>query len=135
MIAEYPQRDALLGVIIDNKGSDFYYTVGTYPAIKISGEIILVNEGIEIITPDNARDFAQSLISDDQHQKLIETKNLDFSFQFQDSRFRGNVSFQNGCYMTVLRLLSQNIPSIKDLNLPLIYQDITKTGQGLILVT
>ncbi len=37
--------------------------------------------------------------------------------------------------MTVLRLLSQNIPSIQELNLPLIYQDITKTGQGLILVT
>ncbi len=135
MITDYPQRDALLGVIIDNKGSDFYYTVGTYPAIKISGEIILVNEGIEVITPVTARDFAQSLITNEQHEKLLATKNLDFSFQFQDSRFRGNVSFQNGYYMTVLRLLSQNIPSIQELNLPLIYQDITKTGQGLILVT
>ena len=135
MIIEYPQRDALLGVIIDNKWSDFYYTVGTYPAIKISGEIIFVDEGIDIITPVAARDFAQSLITTDQHEKLLETKNLDFSFQFQDSRFRGNVSFQNGYYMTVLRLLSQNIPSIIDLNLPIIYQDITKTGQGLILVT
>ncbi|PJC57044.1 type IV pili twitching motility protein PilT [Candidatus Gracilibacteria bacterium CG_4_9_14_0_2_um_filter_38_7] len=82
-----------------------------------------------------AKDFAQSLITNDQHEKLLETKNLDFSFQFQDSRFRGNISFQNGYYMTVLRLLSQNIPSVKDLHLPLIYQDITKTGQGLILVT
>lgn len=129
MISDYPERDGLLGVIIDNKGSDFYYTVGTYPAIKISGEIILVNEDVEIITPVAARDFAQSLITEDQHNKLLEMKNLDFSFQFQDSRFRGNISFQNGCYMTVLRLLSQNIPSVKDLNLPIIYQDITKTGQ------
>lgn len=129
MITEYPERDALLGVIIDNKGSDFYYTVGTYPAIKISGEIILVNEGIDIITPVNARDLAQSLITNEQHEKLLTTKNLDFSFQFQDSRFRGNISFQNGYYMTVLRLLSQNIPSIEDLHLPLIYKDITKTGQ------
>lgn len=135
MIPEYPQRDALLGVVIDNKGSDFYYTVGTYPAIKISGEIILVNEGIEIITPVASRDFAQSLITEDQHEKLLNEKNLDFSFQFQNSRFRGNISFQSGYYMTVLRLLSQNIPSIQDLHLPLIYQDITKTGQGLILVT
>lgn len=135
MIPEYPGRDALLGVIIDNNGSDFYYTVGTYPAIKISGEIILINEGIEIISPDFAKYFAQSLITEEQHEKLLKTKNLDFSFQFQDSRFRGNISFQNGYYMTVLRLLSQKIPSIKDLNLPLIYQDITTTGQGLILVT
>jgi twitching motility protein PilU len=116
-------------VVIDNKGSDFYYTVGTYPAIKISGEIVLIDEGIEIITPTDAADFAKSLISNEQHLKLLETKNLDFSMQFLDSRFRGNISFQSGCYMTVLRLLSQNIPSIKDLNLPIIYQDITKTGQ------
>ena len=37
--------------------------------------------------------------------------------------------------MIVLRLLSQMIPSIKDLNLPFIYQEITKAGQGLVLVT
>lgn len=96
---------------------------------------MLINEGIEIITPTAAKDFAQSLITPQQHEKLVESKNLDFSFQFQNSRFRGNISFQNGYYMTVLRLLSQTIPSIKDLNLPLIYQDITKTGQGLVLVT
>jgi hypothetical protein len=27
-------------------------------------------------------EFAQSLITEEQHQKLVETKNLDFSFSF-----------------------------------------------------
>ncbi len=37
--------------------------------------------------------------------------------------------------MIVLRLLSQNIPALKDLNLPFIYEEITRVGQGLVLVT
>lgn len=135
VIKEYAPRDALLWVVIDNVGSDFYYTVGAYPAIKISGEIVSINDGIEIVSADDAKNFALSLINEEQHKKLLATKNLDFSFLFQDARFRGNISFQNNYYMVVLRLLSQKIPSIQDLNLPLIYQDITKTGQWLVLVT
>ena len=84
----HPQRDALLNVMIDNRGSDFYYTVGTYPGIKISGEIVMIDDGIEIITPYDAEMFAKGLITHEQHEALLKTKNLDFSFQFQSSRFR-----------------------------------------------
>lgn len=126
MLKDYPIRDALLGVIIDNKGSDFYYTVNTFPAVKISGEIVLINEGMEKITHQDADNFAKSLITEEQWEKLHRTKNLDFSFMFQSARFRGNISFQTGHTMTVLRLLSEKIPSIQDLNLPFIYKDVTR---------
>jgi hypothetical protein len=33
-------------------------------------------------------EFAESIISEDQHLRLLETKNLDFSFTFSDRRFR-----------------------------------------------
>jgi Tfp pilus assembly pilus retraction ATPase PilT len=135
LIPDYGLRDALLGVITDNKGSDFYYTVGTYPAVKISGEIILIDEEMAIITPEDTEKFAKSLITEEQHEQLLETKNLDFSFMFQEFRFRGNISFQMGYYMIVLRLLSQHIPTLQDLKLPFIYEEITRVGQGLVLVT
>ena len=135
MIKDYSVRDALLWVVIENKWSDFYYTVGTYPAIKISGEIVSINEWIEKVTSEDTKNFAKSLITAEQHEKLLETKNLDFSFLFQGSRFRWNISFQMNYYMVVLRLLSDKIPSIEDLNLPFIYTDITKKWQWLVLVT
>jgi twitching motility protein PilT len=135
MIPDYGPRDALLGVVGDNKWSDFYYTVGTYPAVKISGEIIRIDEEMTPITPEEAMQFAQSLISEEQHDQLLQIKNLDFSFKFNDFRFRWNVSFQMWYYMVVLRLLSQNIPTLKDLRLPFIYEEITRVGQGLVLVT
>lgn len=90
---------------------------------------------MEPITPQDSENFAKSLINESQHQKLLQTKNLDFSFSYQDSRFRGNISFQMGSYMVILRLLSSDMPTIRGLGLPRVYEDILKVGQGLILVT
>lgn len=135
ILPNFPMRDSLLRVMIDNKGSDFYYTVWTYPWIKVSGEIVMINEWIEILTPEDTTNFAKSIITQEQWDKLHKEQNLDFSFAFQDSRFRWNISFQMWHIMVVLRLLSEKIPSITDLNLPIIYKEITKLWQWLVLVT
>ncbi|MDR1944626.1 MAG: hypothetical protein LBQ59_00640 [Candidatus Peribacteria bacterium] len=60
-------------------------------------------------------EFAQSLITEEQHDTLIKIKNLDFSFSFANRRFRANVSFQLSNYMVVLRLLTSDIPNIDKL--------------------
>jgi Tfp pilus assembly pilus retraction ATPase PilT len=65
-------------------------------------------------------------MNEEQHDILIKSKNLDFSFTFSNRRFRVNISFQLSNYMIVLRLLTADIPSIEKLNLPTIYKDITK---------
>lgn len=135
MIPNFPMRDSLLRVMIDNKWSDFYYTVWTYPWIKVSWEIVMINEWIEKLTPEDTENFAKSIITKEQRDSLFKDQNLDFSFAFQDSRFRWNISFQMWHVMVVLRLLSDKIPSITDLNLPTIYKEITKLWQWLILVT
>ncbi|MDP2091116.1 MAG: PilT/PilU family type 4a pilus ATPase [Candidatus Gracilibacteria bacterium] len=135
IIEDHIIKDQLLQVMIDNEGSDMYITVGTYPAIKIGGEIIKIDDGLDIFTPKDSMDFALSLITDVQHTRLLQEKNLDFSFFHGDRRFRCNVSFQMTHYMVVLRLLTADIPDIEDLGLPDIYKEVTKLGQGLILVT
>jgi twitching motility protein PilT len=135
ILKDYPVRDQLLWVIIDNRWSDFYYTVWAYPAIKISWDIVKINEWIEKITPEDTENFAKSLITQEQLDRLNKTKNLDFSFLFRWFRFRWNISFQTWFFMIVLRLLSNKIPTLTDLNLPLIFKEITKLWQWLILVT
>ncbi len=132
---EHPIKDQLLQVIIDNEWSDMYLTVGTYPWIKIGWEILRIDEGIEKFTWKDTMEFAQSIITEEQHERLVKTQNLDFSFSHGNRRFRWNVSFQMWNYMVVLRLLTGKIPSIKALNLPDIFKDVCKVWQGLILVT
>jgi Tfp pilus assembly pilus retraction ATPase PilT len=41
-----------------------------------------IDEGIEKFTPEDTMKFAESVITEEQHDRLMETKNLDFSFSF-----------------------------------------------------
>lgn len=132
---EHKIKDMLLQVMIDNEWSDMYITVWSHPAIKIWWEILRINEWIEILTETNTLEFAESLITEKQHEDLIRDKNLDFAFSFNSRRFRWNISFQSRKYMVVLRLLSSNIPSLDNLWLTDIYKEMTKLWQWLILVT
>ena len=132
---DYILKDQLLQVMIDNEGSDMYITVKTYPAIKIWGDIVRIDEWIKKLEWKDTFEFTQSLITEDQHDILIKNKNLDFSFSFADRRFRCNISFQMSNYMIVFRLLTSEIPNIDNLWLTDIYKDVTKLWQWLILVT
>lgn len=128
-------KDQLLQVMIDNEWSDMYITVWTYPAVKIGWDILRIDDWIEKLTWKDTLEFAQSLITEEQHDALVKNKNLDFSFSFADRRFRCNISFQTSNYMIVLRLLTSHIPDINELWLTDIYKDVTKLWQGLVLVT
>jgi twitching motility protein PilT len=132
---EHIIRDQLLQVMIDSEGTDMYITVWTYPAIKIWWEIIKLDDGLKIFEWKDTFEFAQSIITEEQHDTLIKSKNLDFSFSFSNRRFRVNVSFQLSNYMVVLRLLTSDIPNIDKLWLSDTYKEVTKKWQGLILVT
>ena len=132
---DYILKDQLLQVMIDNEWSDMYITVGTYPGVKIGWEVVLIDDGLEKLTPKDTQEFAESIISERQQENLLKTKNLDFSFEYGNRRFRCNVSFQMGYYMIVFRLLTADVPDISDLWLPDVYKDVTKLGQWLILVT
>jgi len=132
---EHKIKDMLLQVMIDNEWSDMYITVWTYPAIKIWWEIIKINEWVEIFEWKETMEFAQSIITEEQHDILVKNKNLDFAFTFSKRRLRVNISFQLWNYMVVLRLLNSKIPAIEDLHLPDIYKEVTKIWQWLILVT
>lgn len=135
IITDHIIKDQLLQVMIDNEWSDMYITVWTYPAIKIWWEIVKIDDWIEVFTSKDTMDFAHSLINERQLERLLNDKNLDFSFFHWERRFRCNISFQMGYYMVVLRLLTADIPDIEDLWLPDIYKEVTKLWQWLILVT
>lgn len=135
IIEDHLIKDQLLQVMIDNEWSDMYITVWTYPAIKIGWEIIYIDDGIDKFTVEDAKMFAESIMTETHYKILKETKNLDYSFSHSWRRFRCNISYQMWNIMTVLRLLTWDIPDINELWLPDIYKDVTKLGQWIILVT
>lgn len=135
ILQDYMMRDQLIQVMIDSEWSDMYITVGAFPAIKIGWQIVSVDDGIDRLTPDDTKTFAESLMTPAQQKTLLATQNLDFAFSFAKRRLRCNISFQMGNYMIVLRLLNSYIPNIEELGLTDVYKEVTKLGQGLVIVT
>ena len=131
----YMMKDQLLQVLIDNEGSDMYITVWAYPAIKIGGEIVKIDDGVDVFTSNDTKEFTESIVTQEQFDMLEKNKNLDFSFTFYGRRFRCNISFQLGNYMLVFRLLTSKVPNIDNINLTDVYKDVVKKWQWLILVT
>jgi len=132
---DHELRNQLLQLISDNEWSDLFITVWNYPIIKVAWELTPIDQWIEKLTWRDTMEFAQSVLTEKQHDELIKKRNLDFAFSFWERRFRWNASFQMWNYMLVFRLLSWKILSINDLNLPDVYAEVTKRWQWLILVT
>ncbi|MBU1088572.1 PilT/PilU family type 4a pilus ATPase [Patescibacteria group bacterium] len=124
----------LLTLAINNKASDLHLSSDVLPKIRLDGKLVDVTNFSEAdmkFMPE----MILSLLSELQKKKLEETKELDFSLDVSESRFRVNVYFQKGMLAVALRIISSEIPSLESLNLPDICRSFCGVKQGFILVT
>jgi len=122
-------------IAIDKKASDVHLLTDSSPLLRVDGELILLEDK----KPINAKEMEQiigSLISNEDKEIFLKTKDLDFSYAHNDkSRFRVNIHFEKGNMGLVARLINDRIPSLNDIALPAAVNAILKLKQGLILVT
>ena len=125
----------LLEYTISKKASDLHLLFGVPPMIRVNGILFPVT-GEEVLTPEATSQLVLSLVSEEQKEILLINKEIDFSFDFQgQARFRVNAYYQKGHLAAALRLLSNQIPKIDELNLPEICHTFAQLRQGFILVT
>jgi len=125
----------LLEYTVNKKASDLHLLVGVPPMIRVNGVLNPVT-GKEILTPEEISHLVLSLVNEEQKEILSINKELDFSFNFENQvRFRVNAYYQKGSLAAALRLISNKIPKIDELNLPEICHSFTQLRQGFILVT
>ena len=90
------------------------------------------------LTPFQTETLALNLINGSRRltKDLLKTGSCDQSYSLgQKARFRVNIFTQRGHYSIILRRLSTEIPSLTQLNLPTVFNEIAKEKTGLILVT
>ena len=125
----------LLEYTVNKKASDLHLLVGVPPMIRVNGVLNPVT-GKEVLTPEEISHLVLSLVNEEQKEVLSINKELDFSFNFENQvRFRVNAYYQKGSLAAALRLISNKIPKIDELNLPEICHSFTQLRQGFILVT
>src|SRR3989344_4052033 len=125
----------LLDATVEQNASDLDISVGYPPNIRITGQLVPLSRE-KIITPKDSEGIAFSLMSEVQKKKLLEEKEVDFSYDHgEKGRFRINAFYQRGSISLALRFIPSKIRTIEQLRLPPILHDFTTRPQGLVLVT
>jgi twitching motility protein PilT len=125
----------LLDFTIQEKASDLHISVGHPPVLRITGRLVPLTK-FKKITSEDSQGLAFELMTDEQRERFLQKKEIDFSYNFEGkARFRINIFFESGSISSALRLIPAKIPTIEELNLLPILHQFTKPSQGFVLVT
>ncbi|MEE9148962.1 MAG: PilT/PilU family type 4a pilus ATPase [Candidatus Tectomicrobia bacterium] len=134
--------DVILNFILDHypSVSDINITVGKPLQVEVDGELVAVTlaNPIAALTPFQTETFALQLLRSDRRatRLLLVEGSTDISYAVDErARFRVNIFQGRGNYAIVMRRLATHIPTVEELQLPLILNDMGLEKNGLILIT
>ncbi|HZO87948.1 MAG TPA: type IV pilus twitching motility protein PilT [Chthonomonadaceae bacterium] len=126
--------DDLLRSTHEKGASDLHLAVGIPPIIRLDGTLVPLP--YEKVTAQDSQRLIYDILTDEQIQRFETELELDFSYQLaRVARFRVNVFRDKGNVATAFRQIPQRIPTIKELGLPPVLEELTRLPRGLILVT
>ena len=127
--------DDLLRVAVDKGASDLHLKVGSYPMMRLRGELMPIVEDRRLSHEDTVA-MAATVMSTVQREKFKDTLDVDIAYGVAGlGSFRCNVFQQRGTIGLVLRVIPTRILSIDELLLPPVLRKIAEEERGLVLVT
>ena len=123
-----------LKLMVEKNASDIFITTNAEVKIKLEG--VITSVGKTVLTGDICKAAAYNIINDVQIKQFEETMECDIAIALENgsARFRVNVFRQRGEVGLVLRLIPSEIPTLKQLGLPEILQEMILNKRGLILM-
>ncbi len=126
--------DELLELVVENNASDLHVTVGLPPVMRLDGD--LKKTRYEEFTPSVAQRIVYDMLTDDQIQHFETELELDCSYALAETaRFRVNVYRDRGTVAAAYRLIPRQIPTLEQLAMPPVLEDLARRVRGLLLVT
>lgn len=123
----------ILRLMAEKKASDVYLSANSPALIKIDGECIPINN--QLLPPDAPRALLSEVVSPQAMESLLESGELNLAVPLKGvGRFRISAMRQRGSIAVVVRFISQQVPMLKELNLPPILESLILQKRGLILV-
>jgi twitching motility protein PilT len=125
--------NALLQLATEKGASDLHLVVGCFPVLRINGVLTPI-ESVPI-TQDEMTEAFIAISSEDQHKLFSQRLELDFAHALQDgTRFRVNACKQQGGISLVCRVVHSTIPSLEEINVPVICKDLIIRPNGLVVL-
>lgn len=139
---KHSEIDYWIATMLETYGnvSDLNITVGKPLQVETSGVLtpVPVTPEVKQLTPFQTEVFALNIIGGNKRllRDLVENGSCDLSYSLgEKARFRVNIFSQKKNLSTVLRQLPTTIPTLESLNLPPVFNKMTKVLNGFILVT
>ena len=124
--------EQLLERVVQDKASDGFISAGARPSIKVDGEVLPISE--TPLTEEEARELVLSTMRDDQQKTFLEHNECNYALSIDGvGRFRASAFVQRGKCGLVVRLINTRIPSIEELGLPPIINELAMTKRGLVI--
>ncbi|MDX2425692.1 MAG: PilT/PilU family type 4a pilus ATPase [Cycloclasticus sp.] len=124
--------DALLQLVVHKKASDLFITSGWSPTIKVNGALQQVSK--TRLSASQTMEIVKGIMTDNHRKEFEDTKECQFAIERPDiGRFRVSAFIQKDHAGMVLRRIETQIPTVEELNIPLILKDLAMTKRGLII--
>jgi twitching motility protein PilT len=124
--------EELVNTVLKEGASDLHLAEGRTPIIRVASQLIpLVRK--PIITTNDIKGYINEFISEDNKILLEKDKDVDFSYNMTNARFRGNAFYRQKALSISLRLIPKTIKTLAELNLPPILESFTRKPQGFFL--
>lgn len=132
---DYTQElGSLIETLVTERGSDLHISVGRYPAIRVSGQLISLAKDHPSTTEEVAGMLQIMLSTKAKYDAFLLNQEVDFAYQYRDGvRLRGNAFFQKEQMVIIMRLIPQ-IKPLSELKLPQVLVEFARKKQGLFLV-
>ncbi len=125
----------LLSLAVREQASDVHFSAGHPPVLRVDRKLVPL-EKFRRFTGEDISGFVSALLSQEQRQRLLQQREIEFSYEFKEKvRFRTSVFFQSGVISIVMRLIPARVRSIEELNLPLTLHDFCGASQGFVIIS
>jgi twitching motility protein PilT len=126
--------DDLLRQMKQQGASDLHLTSGSAPYMRIHGDMVKLN--YKTVSAETCQSLIFEILNEKQKTLFNEAWDLDLSYPLAGvGRFRVNVFMQRNGISAVLRLIPEEIKTIRELDLPEQLGQLIDASEGLILVT
>jgi twitching motility protein PilT len=114
---------------INRKASDIHLNVG----LRLDGNLVSLD--LPVLQEKDIEEAIGSLLIDSQKEILENQRDLDFSFEIGEGRFRINTCYERGNLSLSARLINNVLPTLEEIGLPEVVKELLGKNRGLILVT
>ena len=124
----------LLRVMEEQRASDIYLKAGSPPMYRVDGEVRPSPHAP--LNPADVAHLAGQMMTDQEQQRFAREQSVDLAYSASGvGRFRVNIYRQRGSVAIVARRVRQDVPTLGELHLPPVLNDLAISPRGLILVT